>query len=177
VLSQDRSRILEPGEDELGWTARRGRVPLGYIGDEAKTEATFPVVDGERFAVPGDRARLQPDGTIQMLGRDSMVVNTGGEKVFVEEVEHALKHHPSIYDAVVVGTPHERWGQQVTALVQLRGGAAADEEAFLATAREHIAAYKLPRRFVYVDRILRSPSGKADYRWARETAVEKLGQA
>jgi acyl-CoA synthetase (AMP-forming)/AMP-acid ligase II len=95
--------------------------------------------------------------------------------VYAEEVEHALKHHPSVYDAVVVGTPHPRWGQQVTALVQLRDGAPADESDFAQTARAHIAAYKLPRRFLYVDRILRSPSGKADYRWARAAALEMLG--
>jgi fatty-acyl-CoA synthase len=177
VLREDLRGMVEPGSGERGWLARRGHVPLGYYRDPDKTARTFPVVDGVRYSVPGDRALLEADGTLRLLGRDSVTINTGGEKVFVEEVEHALKHHPSIYDAVVVGTPHERWGQQVTALVQLRGGAAADEEAFLATAREHIAAYKLPRRFVYVDRILRSPSGKADYRWARETAVEKLGQA
>ena len=112
-----------PGDDEIGWTARRGRVPLGYLGDRAKTEATFPVVDGERMAVPGDRATLSADGAIRMLGRDSMVVNTGGEKVFVEEVEKALLRHPAVADALVVGRPSERFGQEVVALVQTRAGA------------------------------------------------------
>jgi fatty-acyl-CoA synthase len=101
-----------------------------------------------------------------------VTINTGGEKVFAEEVEHALKHHPAVYDAVVVGTPHERWGQQVTALVRLRPGESPAEEALLEEARTHIAAYKLPKRFVFVDEIERSPSGKADYRWAKATALK-----
>jgi acyl-CoA synthetase (AMP-forming)/AMP-acid ligase II len=100
-----------------------------------------------------------------------VTINTGGEKVFAEEVEHALKHHPQVYDAVVVGTPHERWGQQVTALVRLRKGAEASEESLRETVRAHLAPYKVPRRFVFVDEIVRSPSGKADYRWARERAL------
>jgi fatty-acyl-CoA synthase len=172
VLSADLSRPVEAGSGEQGWLARKGRVPLGYLGDPEKTAKTFPVIDGERFAVPGDRARLEADGTLRLLGRDSVTINTGGEKVFAEEVEHALKHHPAVYDAVVVGTPHERWGQQVTALVKLRGGEAASEEALLAVARAHVAPYKLPRRFVFVDEISRSPSGKADYRWAKARALE-----
>jgi len=175
VLREDLSGFVEPGSGEPGWLARRGHVPLGYYKDPDKTSRTFPVLDGTRFAVPGDRATLEADGSLRLLGRDSVTINTGGEKVFVEEVECALKHHPSIYDTVVVGTPHERWGQQVTALVQLRHGASADEEGFRETAGEHIAAYKLPKQFFYVDQILRSPSGKADYRWARATAIEKLG--
>lgn len=174
VLREDLSGVVEPGSGERGWLARRGRVPLGYYQDADKTARTFPVVGGVRYAVPGDRATLEADGSLRLLGRDSVTINTGGEKVFAEEVEHALKHHPSIYDTVVVGTPHERWGKQVTALVQLREGAAPDEPAFKATAREHIAPYKLPKRFLYVERVLRSPSGKADYRWAEATAAEML---
>jgi fatty-acyl-CoA synthase len=175
VLREDLSGAVAPGAGEPGWLARRGHVPLGYYKDPDKTARTFPVVDGVRFAVPGDRATLESDGSLRLLGRDSATINSGGEKVFAEEVEHALKHHPSIYDAVVVGTPHERWGQQVTALVQLRAGARADEDAFKQTAREHIATFKLPKRFLYVDRILRSPSGKADYRWAKATALAMFG--
>ncbi len=123
MLSADRSRLLAAGDDEIGWTARRGRVPLGYLDDRAATEATFPVVDGGRVAVPGDRARLEADGSIRMLGRDSMVVNTGGEKVFVEEVEQALLRHPAVVDVLVVGRPSERFGQEVVAVVQLEAGA------------------------------------------------------
>jgi fatty-acyl-CoA synthase len=149
-----------------GWVDREG------FRDLEKTAKTFPVIGGVRYAVPGDRAMLEADGRLRLLGRDSVTINTGGEKVFAEEVEHALKHHPSVYDAVVVGTPHPRWGQQVTAVVRLRAGESPSEEALLAVARAHVAAYKLPKRFVFVDEIRRSPSGKADYRWAKETALE-----
>ncbi|MDB4433167.1 acyl-CoA synthetase [bacterium] len=175
VLKADLSGMVEPGSGEQGWLARRGHVPLGYYKDEEKTARTFPVVDGTRYAVPGDRAVVRDDGAVRLLGRDSVTINTGGEKVFAEEVEHALKHHAAVYDAVVVGTPSERWGQQVTAIVRLRGGEEPGEEALRDTARKHIAPYKLPKAFVFVDEIVRSPSGKADYRWAQATALKKLG--
>jgi fatty-acyl-CoA synthase len=132
------------------------------------------VVDGTRYAVPGDRAEIDADGRLKLLGRDSVTINSGGEKIFAEEVELALKHHPAVYDCVVCGTPSERWGSQVTAIVQLRPGQTASEEDLSATANEHITRYKLPKRYVFVDRIVRAPSGKADYRWARETA-ERAG--
>ena len=122
VVSADLTRILEPGSDEVGWIARRGRVPLGYLNDRAKTEATFPIVDGQRLAVPGDRGQLLAGGSIRMLGRDSMVVNTGGEKVFVEEVEAVLCTHPDVADVLVVGRPSERFGQEVVAVVEPRDG-------------------------------------------------------
>ncbi|MGH0028255.1 MAG: acyl-CoA synthetase [Myxococcota bacterium] len=173
VLREDLSGPVTPGSGETGWLARTGRVPLGYLGDPEKTARTFPVIDGVRYSVPGDRARLEADGRLTLLGRDSVTINTGGEKVFAEEVEHALKHHPAVYDAVVVGTPHERWGQQVTAVVRLREGESPSEDALLAVARGHVAPYKLPRRFVFVDEIVRSPSGKADYRWAKARALEE----
>jgi len=178
VLSDDLSRVLEPGSPEQGWLARTGSVPLGYLGDAEKTAQTFPVIDGKRYAVPGDRAGIAADGSLVLFGRDSVTINTGGEKVFAEEVEHALKHHAAVYDAVVVPTPHERWGQQVTAIVRLRAGEDAGdaiEVALCDEAREHLAPYKVPKAFVFVDEITRSPSGKADYRWARETAHAKLG--
>ncbi len=174
VLSEDLSGILAAGSDEQGWLARRGHVPLGYYGDPEKTARTFPTIGGVRYAVPGDRATVAADGTLRLLGRDSVTINTGGEKVFAEEVEHALKHHPAVYDAVVVGTPHERWGQQVTGIVRLQPGEQASDEELRAAARAHLAPYKLPRVFVYVDEIVRSPSGKADYRWARARAAEFL---
>ena len=155
--------------------ARAGRVPLGYLGDPEKTRATFPEIDGQRYAVPGDRAILLADGSLQLLGRESVTINTGGEKVFAEEVEQALKHHPDVYDTVVVGMPDERFGQCVTAIVQLREAASSREAELEATAREHLAGYKVPRRFVFVEKITRSPSGKADYRWARETAEADPG--
>jgi len=175
VLKEDLSGLVEPGSDEVGWLAREGHIPLGYYKDPEKTAKTFPVVNGKRYAVPGDRARIAADGSLQLLGRDSVCINTGGEKVFAEEVEHALKHHPDVYDCVVVGTPSERWGQQVTALVQLREGRSPDEAALRAAASEHIAAYKLPKAFVFVDQLVRAPSGKADYRWAKQQALKELG--
>jgi 3-oxocholest-4-en-26-oate---CoA ligase len=173
VLRDDLKGPVAPGGGEQGWLARGGAVPLGYFRDAEKTARTFPEIDGVRYAVPGDRAMVEPDGRLRLLGRDSVTINTGGEKVFAEEVEHALKHHPAVYDAIVVGTPHARWGQQVTAVVRLRAGESPSEEALLAVARAHIAAYKLPKRFVFVAEIRRSPSGKADYRWAKEVALER----
>ncbi len=175
VLSEDLSRPLEAGSDERGWLARQGRMPLGYYKDEGKTRQTFPTVNGVRYAVPGDRARMEADGRLRLLGRDSVTINSGGEKIFAEEVELALKHHDGVYDCVVCGTPSERWGSQVTAIVQLRKGKAISEEELCATANEHITRYKLPKVFIFVDAIVRAPSGKADYRWARETASKALG--
>ncbi len=179
VLADDRSALLQPGTGETGWLARRGNVPLGYYQDERKTAATFPVVGGLRYSVPGDRARVEADGSVTLLGRDSVTINSGGEKVFAEEVELALKHHPLVYDVVVCGTPNERWGSQVTAVVQLRPGGKPrenpTEDELRVTAAEHIAAFKLPKAFVYVDSITRAPSGKADYRWAARIAGEALG--
>jgi len=175
VLREDLSGEVAKGSEEPGWLARRGHVPLGYYKDPEKTARTFPTIAGVRYAVPGDRAILQADGRLRLLGRESATINTGGEKVFAEEVEHALKHHPAVYDAVVVGTPHERWGHQVTALVRLRSGAAASEDELRREAGAHVAAYKVPRRVLFVDEVVRSPSGKADYRWAREAALARLG--
>jgi acyl-CoA synthetase (AMP-forming)/AMP-acid ligase II len=168
VVSEDLQRLLRPGDDEMGWFAQTGRVPLGYFGDVEKTARTFPVIDGVRYSVPGDRARYEPSGVIQVLGRDSVTINSGGEKIFAEEVEHALKQHPDVYDTVVAGRPSERWGQEVVAVVQLREGASTAPAELLAEAGKHIARYKLPKDFVFRDQIQRSPSGKADYRWAKE---------
>jgi fatty-acyl-CoA synthase len=171
VLSADLSGVLEPGDPELGWLAQTGRVPLGYLGDPDKTARTFPTVEGVRYAVAGDRARVLADGAIELHGRDSVTINTGGEKVFAEEVEQALKRHPGVFDTVVVGRPSERWGQEVVAVVQLRDDAAgATDDELRAAAAPHIARYKLPKAFVRVDRIERSPSGKPDYRWAADQA-------
>src|SRR5262245_1492122 len=181
VLTDDLGSLLPPGTGETGWLARRGNVPLGYYKDAAKTARTFPVVAGQRYSVPGDRARVEADGMVTLLGRDSVTINSGGEKIFAEEVELALKHHPLVYDAVVCGTPSERWGSQVTAIVQLRPGGrpreSPTEDELKATAALHIAAYKLPKVFVYVDAIARAPSGKADYRWAARIAGEALAAA
>ncbi len=175
VLSDDRTRVLEVGSVETGWLAKRGRVPLGYLGDEEKTRRTFPEVGGVRYALPGDRARVGADGAIELLGRDSVTINSGGEKIFAEEVEHALKHHPAVYDAVVVGRPSERWGQEVVALVRLRDGAAVGVQELLDECARHVARYKLPKAVFFLDEIVRSPSGKADYRWAQAEALARSG--
>lgn len=172
VLSADRSRRLEPGDEETGWFAQYGRVPMGYLGDRDKTEQTFPTLGDVRYSVPGDRARLRADGSIEVLGRDSVTINTGGEKVFAEEVESVLKRHPAVYDAVVCGRPSERWGQEVVAIVQLRAGATVSDEELRESCAPHLARYKLPKAFVYRDRIERSPVGKPDYRWALRTAAD-----
>ncbi len=167
VVSAELDRVLEPSDDSIGWFAQKGRVPLGYLGDAAKTARTFPVIDGGRYSIPGDRARYRADGTIEVLGRDSVTINSGGEKIFAEEVENALKLHPAVYDAVVCGRPSERWGQEVVAIVRLREGARASEGDLLAECSRHLARYKLPKQFLFREQIVRSPSGKADYRWAK----------
>lgn len=174
VVSADMSRELEPGDDEVGWTARRGAVPLGYLSDRSRTEATFPLVAGERMAVPGDRARRLADGTIELLGRDSMVVNTGGEKVFVEEVESTLLDHPGITDALVVGRPSERFGQEVVAVVSLRSGSTLEPSEIREFVAERIARFKAPQAVLVCDQVRRHANGKADYRWALSVADEAV---
>jgi fatty-acyl-CoA synthase len=171
VVSADRSRFLEPGDEEVGWTARRGRVPLGYLGDRSGTEETFPIVQGERISIPGDRAQLLPNGRILMLGRDALVVNTGGEKVFVEEVEELLRRHPDVADALVVGRPSARFGHEVVAIVALQEGATVDGASLREFVAQDIARFKAPRAVAVVDRVRRHANGKADYAWAREAAL------
>lgn len=171
VAAEDLTAILEPGHDGMGWLAQRGYVPLGYKGDAAKTAKTFPVIDGVRYAVPGDRARHGADGSVELLGRDSVTINSGGEKIFVEEVETAIASHPAVADVVVAGRPSERWGQEVVAVVALAQGARAEADELVAHASNTLARYKLPKAIVFRPVIERSPSGKADYRWAREQAV------
>ena len=167
IVSADLDLRLEAGHEDLGWLAQFGRVPLGYLGDGEKTARTFPVIDGVRYSVPGDRARLTTDGNLELHGRDSVTINSGGEKIFAEEVEAALAHHPAVYDVIVTGRPSERWGSEVVAIVQFRHGFTASYEDLTATCAEHIARYKIPKDLIVVDRIERSPAGKADYRWAR----------
>lgn len=171
VAAEDLSTILKPGHGGIGWLAQRGHVPLGYKGDAAKTAATFPVIDGVRYAVPGDRARHRTDGTIELLGRDSVTINSGGEKIFAEEVETAIASHPAVADVVVAGRPSERWGQEVVAVVALAAGADVRANELVSHAAQSLARYKLPKAVVFRSAIERSPSGKADYRWAREQAV------
>lgn len=175
VLNNDMTALLEPGHDGLGWWARAGNIPLGYLGDAEKTRKTFPTVDGVRYSVPGDKVRLLANNTLELHGRESVTINSGGEKIFAEEVEQAIKHHADVYDAVVAGRPSERWGSEVVAIVQLKEGRTANEEALLAECAKHIARYKLPKGFVFLREILRSPNGKADYRWAKQQVLEQAG--
>ncbi|HKY67612.1 MAG TPA: acyl-CoA synthetase [Acidimicrobiales bacterium] len=167
VVSEDLDKVLEPGHDGIGWLAQTGWVPLGYFADADKTARTFPVIDGVRYSVPGDRARLLADGEIELLGRDSVTINSGGEKIFAEEVERAIAGHPSVHDVVVVGRASDRWGQEVVALVELSAGAEATVDEIVAHASQHVARYKLPKDVLFLEAIQRSPSGKADYRWAK----------
>ncbi|RNL64897.1 acyl-CoA synthetase [Nocardioides marmoriginsengisoli] len=170
VVDDEHTRALRPGEGG-GWLARTELVPLGYLGDAEKTARTFPVIDGVRYSVPGDRAELLEDGRIRLLGRDAVTINSGGEKIFAEEVERALAAHPDISDVIVAGRPSERWGSEVVAIVALRAGSTATDEDLIAEAAKHVARYKLPKAIVRRESIARSPSGKADYRWAKQQAL------
>ena len=175
VLSSDYSEVLQPGHidaghPEAGWLAKSGRLALGYLGDAEKTAKTYPVINGVRYVVPGDRAVLTSDGLVEMRGRDSVTINSGGEKIFAEEVEMAVKSHPAVLDCVVTGRPSERWGNEVVAIVHLRANTSTTHQELIEEAAKHIARYKLPKEFIYVDHIVRSPSGKADYRWAKSIA-------
>jgi acyl-CoA synthetase (AMP-forming)/AMP-acid ligase II len=171
VVSEDYSRFLQPGDPEIGYVARAGRIPLGYFDDPAATQKTFPVVQGQRVVISGDRGSLASDGTMRLFGRDSLVVNTGGEKVFVEEVEEVLRVHPAVVDALVVGRASDRWGQEVVALVELR------DDADHAQLHEHctsqLARFKAPKEFIFVDQVRRLGNGKPDYRWAKSVATQK----
>ncbi len=172
LLKADRSGILEPGTDEVGWLASRGNLPLGYLGDPEKTRQVFADVDGVHYSIGGDRGRWLADGRVLFLGRESSCINTGGEKVYVEEVERVVKSHPAVYDALVVGLPNERWGQQVTAVVSIKPGQQAPTlEALRAHCLPHLADYKVPKGLVTADEISRSPSGKPDYAWAKAHAL------
>ena len=172
VVLDDDLRPMVPGTGQIGRLARSGNLPSGYYKDPDKTAATFVIAaDGRRHVITGDFARLEANGSITMLGRGSVCINSGGEKVFPEEVENALKSHPDVFDAVVVGVPDDRFGEIVAAVVQFRAGTAATLVALQEHCRRHIAGYKVPRRLTTVDAIVRSPAGKPDYRWAKDTAL------
>lgn len=160
---------LRPGDGQ-GWLASKGRVPLGYLGDAAKTQRCFPVIAGRRYSLPGDRATLLPDGRIELLGRDSVTINSGGEKIFAEEVERAVAAHPAVRDVIVVGRPSRRWGTEVVAVVQFDAAGTVTDDELLTECAKHVARYKVPKAIVRRAEIARSPSGKADYRWARAQA-------
>jgi 3-oxocholest-4-en-26-oate---CoA ligase len=175
----DRTNVLneslqpvEPGSGVVGRLARAGHVPIGYLGDPVKSESTFVQSAGQRWSLPGDMATVDADGVIVLLGRGSLSINTGGEKVFPDEVEGVLKGHPDVLDAVVVGVPDERFGQQVCAVIQFRPGRSVGLAALQAFCRDQLTGYKIPRRVVAADAIVRSPSGKADYPWAATYAQQ-----
>ena len=168
VVDEERTKFLGPGHDGTGWLGKSGRIPLGYLNDGVKTEATFPVVAGRRIALPGDRAQLLADGRVRFLGRDSTVINSGGEKVFAEEVEAAVRSCPGVADAVVCGRPSGTWGSEVVALVAATETAAVTLDVVRAHCAKTLAGYKLPKAVMLVDSIRRTAAGKADYRWARE---------
>jgi acyl-CoA synthetase (AMP-forming)/AMP-acid ligase II len=171
AVLDDNLRLVEPGSGVIGRVALRRHIPLGYYKDPEKTARTFVEVDGVRWVVPGDLARVEADGTITVFGRGSVCINSGGEKIFPEEVEAALKSHPGVFDAVVVGVPDARWGERVAAVVQPRAGTAPPTLADLdAHCRTRIAGYKVPRQLNLVEQIVRSPAGKADYPWAKRLA-------
>ena len=176
VLDDDLNPI-PVGSSAVGRLARSGNLPIGYHNDPVKTAATFVVAtNGIRYAMPGDYARIESDGSITLLGRGSVSINTGGEKVFPEEVENALKGHPQVFDAVVVGVPDERWGQRVTAVIQPRDLTNAPTLGSIQEhCRDHVAGYKVPRAVVIVEEMVRSPSGKSDYRWALAQASRGAG--
>ena len=172
VVLDDDLRVIETTDPTVGRLGRGGNIPLGYFDDPEKTASTFvTAANGRRYAVSGDFARWEPDGSITLLGRGSTTINTGGEKVHPEEVEQAVKDHPAVYDCLVVGVPDDRWGQRVTAVAQFRDGMSATVEEIADHVRRTVAGYKVPRGLVVVDEIVRSPSGKPDYPWAQRVAT------
>jgi fatty-acyl-CoA synthase len=174
VFTEDFREVL-PGSGESGMVAVSGNLPVGYYKDEAKTAKTFPVIHGVRYSIPGDWVRVEADGSLTLLGRGSNCINTAGEKVYPEEVEEALKHHPTVVDALVVGLPDEKWGQSITAVVQLRPGTAFDEAALRACVHERLAGYKVPKRIFVRHDLERAPNGKANYQLIREFALQQVG--
>ncbi len=157
----DDGRDVVPGSGELGRVALRGYTPIGYYKDEAKSAQTFVTIAGERYSIPGDYATVDDDGTVVLLGRGSQCINTGGEKVYPEEVEECLKLHPTVADAAVVGLPDEKWGQAITALVEPHAGDTIDGDALIAHVKQRLAAYKAPKKVFTVDSIGRAANGKA----------------
>jgi acyl-CoA synthetase (AMP-forming)/AMP-acid ligase II len=172
VLTDD-GREVVPGSGERGRVALRGRTPVGYYKDPEKSASTFVTFDGVRWSIPGDFAEVEADGTVKLLGRGSQCINTGGEKVYPEEVEEALKHHPTVADAAVVGLPDERFGEAITALVEPHVGAVIDEAELIAHVKQHLAAYKAPKRVLVIDTIGRAANGKLDYKRLKAEAISR----
>jgi 3-oxocholest-4-en-26-oate---CoA ligase len=174
VFTEDGRRV-EPGSDDVGMLAVGGYIPLGYYKDEEKTARTFRSFDGQRWSIPGDFAQVNADGTLHLLGRGTVCINTGGEKVFPEEVEEVLKQHDSVNDAVCVGLPDDRFGEIICAVVEPVAGTALDDAALIEHVRERLARYKAPRKVVAVDTIGRSPAGKVDYKRLKQLALDRVG--
>jgi fatty-acyl-CoA synthase len=174
VVGED-NKLVEAGSGQIGRLGIKGRVPVGYYKDEVKSAATFPVIDGVRYSLPGDFAQVEADGSITLLGRGSVVINTGGEKVFPEEVEEVLKLHPSVRDAVAVAVPDEKFGEVVTAVVEAEPGETIDAEALIAHVKGKLAAFKAPKHVVVVDTIGRAPNAKVDYKRLKALAIERVG--
>ena len=170
VVMED-GRDVVPGSGELGLVALRGRTPIGYYKDEAKSAQTFVIIDGERYSIPGDYATVEADGTVSLIGRGSQCINTGGEKVYPEEVEECLKQHPTVADAAVVGVPDEKWGEAITALVEPHAGDTIDASALIAHVKSKLAAYKAPKRVVSVSTVGRAANGKLDYKQLKSDAL------
>jgi len=174
VLTEE-GREVEPGSDERGLLALGGPIPLGYYKDPEKSAGTFRTFDGKRYSIPGDWAKVAADGTIELLGRGSVSINSGGEKIFPEEVEEAVKKHPAVADAIVVGVPDEKFGEAITAVVAFRPGEEATTEEIVTTVKANLSAFKAPRHVVTVPEVTRGPNGKADYAWAKKLATEHVG--
>jgi 3-oxocholest-4-en-26-oate---CoA ligase len=171
-IINDDGRDVTPGSGEIGRLAVGGALPIGYYKDPEKTAAAFITIDGTRYAAPGDYASVEADGTLVLLGRGSGCINTGGEKVYPEEVEEVIKRHPAVSDVAVVGLPNERFGEAITAVVQLEPGTVMTEQSLVEHVRAHLAAFKAPRHVYVVERVERSPAGKLDYKAARDRALE-----
>jgi fatty-acyl-CoA synthase len=174
VIGDDGTDVA-PGSGEIGRVAVKGITPVGYYKDDAKSAATFITIDGERYSIPGDYAQVEADGTLTLLGRGSVCINTGGEKVFPEEVEEVLKEHPGVRDAVAVGVPDDKFGEAITAVVEAAPGVQLDEAEVIAHVKGRLAAYKAPKRVLPIDTIGRAPNGKVDYKRLKQFALDALG--
>ena len=174
IVITDEGELVEPGSDKTGKIGTSGLVPLGYFKDEKKSAETFKEFQGVRYSFPGDYAKVEADGTITLLGRGSNCINTAGEKVYPEEVEEAIKRNDDIFDCLVVGLQDDRFGQRVVALASYQDGKEIEEQELIAFTREHLAGYKLPKQVLFVDEVMRAPNGKANYKWAQETAEKEL---
>ena len=175
IVITDEGKHVEPGSGVMGKIGTSGLVPLGYFKDEKKSAETFMEFEGVRYSFPGDYALVEADGTITLLGRGSNCINTAGEKVYPEEVEEAIKRHDDIYDCLVVGLKDDRFGQRVVALASFNDGKETQEQDLISFTREHLAGYKLPKQVLFVEEVMRAPNGKANYKWAKETAEKELG--